>query len=60
MLSLFKRGTAKLFKEQYVQPQENKTLCRGNNFGNFLNDIHQAFKEVGRAQDVMTWLQIIQ
>ena len=39
MLSFFKQGTAKLWKEQYISARVDKPLCQANEFSLFLEEL---------------------
>ena len=59
ILSLFKTGNAKLWKEQYVRQREGKTLCSGNDWNNFKGTLRASFRDVGSKEEAMTALQKI-
>ena len=59
ILSLFKSGNAKLWKEQYIRKRENKTLCPGDTWLNFKRELKESFRDIGSAEDAMEKLQKI-
>ena len=60
ILTLFKSGNAKLWKEQYIRSRDEGTLCPGDSWTNFKAELQRNFKDVGSAQDAMQSLQKIQ
>ena len=59
ILSLFQEGNAKNWKEQYIQSREGESLCRGDSFTNFKNNLHEVFKDVESRDDALSSLQRI-
>jgi hypothetical protein len=59
VLSLFKEGNAKLWKEQYLRRREGKTLCDGNSWDQFKAILNESFKDVGSQDDAISGLQSI-
>jgi hypothetical protein len=59
LLTLFKSGTAKIWKEQYIQSREGHRLVFNDDWEAFKTLLRSAFPEVGRAQDAMKELQNI-
>ena len=57
ILTLFKTGNTKLWKEQYFRQQEGKTLCEGNDWDRFKATLWKSFKDVGSKDEAMTKLQ---
>src|SRR5260370_41137328 len=53
VLSLFKSGNAKLWKEQYIRQREGKTLCEADSWTEFTRTLKEAFKDVGRQDDAI-------
>jgi Ty3 transposon capsid-like protein/Zinc knuckle len=60
VLSLFKSGDAKLWKEQYVQQRQDRTLCEGNDYAQFVRTLKENFKDVGSADDALLKLQSVE
>src|SRR5258708_12337678 len=53
VLSLFKTGNAKLWKEQYIRQREGKTLCEGDLWTEFTRTLKEDFKAVGSQHDAI-------
>ena len=56
VLTLFKSGNAKLWKEQYIRQREGKTLCAGNDWQNFKRMLKDTFRDVGSKDDAIQQL----
>ena len=54
ILSLFDKGTAKLWKEQYLRQRESQTLCLGDSFTQFKVLLTAAFKDVTSKDEAMS------
>jgi len=59
ILSLFKTGNTKLWKEQYLQQCEGKTLCKGDLWKTFKETLNKSFCNIESKDDAMTQLQQI-
>jgi hypothetical protein len=59
ILSLFKSGNAKLWKEQYLRARESKTLTEGDSWTEFRKLLKDSFKDVGSKDDAIAQLQRI-
>jgi hypothetical protein len=56
-LSLFDKGTAKLWKDQYVHRKENHTLCPGDNYAQFKTILEAAFGDVSSKDEALLKLK---
>lgn len=59
VLSLFKSGTAKTWKEQYIRSREGHSLVMNDDWDAFKRLLKSGFPEVGRTQDAMQALSKI-
>ena len=59
VLSLFKEGNAKMWKEQYLRRRASKTLCEGDSWDLFKATLNESFKDVGSQDDAISKLHTI-
>jgi hypothetical protein len=57
LLSLFTEGSAKLWKEQYILPRQNKSLCEADQWEEFKNTLQANFSDIGSKDDALQKLQ---
>ena len=57
ILTLFKGGDAKRWKEQYIRDRTDDDLCPNDNYDDFVKVLKESFAEVGRKEDAMLALQ---
>jgi hypothetical protein len=59
ILSYFKEGSAKLWKEQYYLERADKDFVEGNNFAAFIARLNHDFADTGRVQDALRELETL-